>query len=231
MSDIVEKLLIVQEHDCRIRDFEKELKDIPARKEEELKRLEAHKVALAEAEEQLKQKHADVKKLELESEAKNERIVKLRQQQLELKTNKEFKAMETEIKGVEKENSSIEEQQLEMMDVVEKAKADVDSRKNDLASEEAEVQSDINVLDKRVSEVEVELNKLRELREFSIKGIDQDWMKRYERVFERKDKALVPLENGICGGCHMKLPRYIAHDAKKQNGVMVQCELCGRLLY
>ena len=40
MSIVIEKLIVVQEQDCRIRQMEKELKDIPARKTEEIARLD-----------------------------------------------------------------------------------------------------------------------------------------------------------------------------------------------
>jgi len=46
----VEKLLAVQEHDCRIRELEKQIRDIPARKQEEERRLQQHREALAQAE-------------------------------------------------------------------------------------------------------------------------------------------------------------------------------------
>ena len=51
-----EQLLKVQDYDCRIRDMKQEMKDIPARKEQEVSRLNAHKNALAESEEKLKEK-------------------------------------------------------------------------------------------------------------------------------------------------------------------------------
>ena len=59
---------------------------------------------------------------------------------------------------------------------------------------------------------------------------DPEWLDRYDQVFGRKDKALVPIQDGVCSGCHMKLPPYIIHDAKKR-AEMVSCEFCGRLLY
>ena len=77
MARMIEKLLVVQGHDVRIRAMEKEMRDIPARKEAEQARLEEHKAALAELGGELKAKQAAVKELELECDARRQKIDKL----------------------------------------------------------------------------------------------------------------------------------------------------------
>ena len=106
---LIDKLLILQEKDIQIRQMSKELKDIPARKKEEEARLDGHRGAVAEAKEAMKAKQAGLKKSEGDAEALREKIRKLRQQQMELKTNKEFKTMEEEIKGVEAQILKLED--------------------------------------------------------------------------------------------------------------------------
>ena len=44
-----------------------------------------------------------------------------------------------------------------------------------------------------------------------------------------RDRALVNVENGTCTGCHMKLPPYLIHQARKQTEI-VFCGYCGRML-
>ena len=51
---VIDKLLIVQEYDCSIYNMEKEIRDIPVRKEREKFRLDKHKQVLAEDEKNLK---------------------------------------------------------------------------------------------------------------------------------------------------------------------------------
>lgn len=230
MSTAVAKLLVVQEHDSRIREINKELQDIPARKEEEEAKLAGHKELLAQIQEDLKAKQAEVKKLELETEARREKIAKLRQQQLELKTNKEFKAMEAEIKVIEDEISDLEEQELGELEEIEKARAEAEENKKKLLEEETAVQSDLRALNERVSSIEVELKEVQAARDSAASEVDPEWLRMYEPIFKRKGKGLVPVEGEVCGGCHMQLPPYILHDRKKE-AVMVTCDHCGRLLY
>ena len=230
MIAIIEKLLVVQERDCRIRQMEKELKDIPARKKEELARLDGHTKAVAAAKEQLKAKQAGLKKLEGETEGKREKIVKFRQQQMELKTNKEFKAMEDEIKGVGVEIAKIEDQEIVFMEEMEKAKTEIAEKEGLLKEEDVAVHADVKALDERAGGIERELAEIKATRETAAKEVDARWLAYYDRVFGARDKALVPLEDGICGGCHMKLPPAVVHDVRKQTD-MVTCGYCGRLLY
>jgi predicted nucleic acid-binding Zn-ribbon protein len=227
----VDQLLVVQEHDMRILQIEKEMKDIPARKERELERLNGHKAALAKAEEALKAKQAKLKDLEVEVGSKREKITKLRGQQLELKTNKEFKAMEKEIETIESSIGSVEDRELEIMQEIEEARTAVKASAAELAEEESEVNEDIKELDERLAGLEAELAKERAARDAAAEGIDASWMARYNAVLNSKSgAALVSTDNGVCGGCHMTLPPYLCYDAKKRID-MVVCSFCGRLLY
>jgi predicted nucleic acid-binding Zn-ribbon protein len=232
MPTVIEKLLVVQDIDIRIRDIEQRLQDIPRRQEQEQTRLADHKAALAAAEEKLKAARADVSRMELESESRKAKITKLRQQQFELKTNKEFKTMEAEIEAVEAEIRKIEDQELELMEQVEAARAGVAQKKADLDVEEQAVQADVRVLQERAGEIEQELARCRAEREIAVTDVAPDWLAHYERLMVRgRDRALVALEGGVCGGCHMKLPPSFHHATRRHDNEMVVCEYCSRLLY
>ncbi|NQT92990.1 MAG: hypothetical protein HQ559_09525 [Lentisphaerae bacterium] len=226
----IEQLLRVQETDSRIRDLENEMRDIPARKTEEELRLHEHREALEQGEQDLMGVKARVKEQEVEVESRREKIGKLRTQQMELKTNKEFAAMDVEIKAVEREIKGLEDEELVLMEEQEAAMQEIDSRKRLLQEEEALVASDVQNWDKRVTEIEGELVGLKEERSRRVEGVDPELLKRYESIFSRKRVALVSIEGGVCGGCHLKLPPYIIHSARKQLE-MVVCDFCGRLLH
>lgn len=225
-----EKLLAVQELDVRIRDMERELKDIPARKAEEEGRLNEHKEALSVAQSQLKTRQAQLKELELENEGCLGKIQKFRQQQMQLKTNKEFKAMETEVEAVKTEITGLEDRELALMEQIEAARQDVSTREKDLAEEDAAVREDVGVLAARVQDIESEIAQVRNEREEAARDVSRDWLERYDIVMTRRDRALVPLQDGVCGGCHMKLPPYVLH-ATRRGTDMVTCDWCGRLVY
>jgi predicted nucleic acid-binding Zn-ribbon protein len=227
----IEKLLVIQDHDARLLKFERELADIPARKAAIDSLLDDHRHALAEAKEALKVRQSEVKRAELDIESARDKIRKLREQQMQLKSNREFRAMEDEITGVEKVIRGIEDKMLEMMEGVETAQAGVRAKEADLKTEADGVQRETSVIEQRAGDLRAEVQRTQESRAKLAVAIDPDLLKRYERIFNNKrDRALVAVENGSCGGCHMKLPPYICHEARKQTDVVV-CEFCQRMLY
>ena len=228
---IIEQLLVVQEHDSRILQLEKEARDIPLRKDLELERLKGHKVSVEAAEEALKGKLSSLKQLEVETASKQAKIAKLRVQQMDLKTNKEFKAMENEIELIERSIGTTEDKELSVMAEIESARSSVAESRKELEAEEAEVREDIESLDSRLGGLEAEMSDEAAARKSAATDIDSTWLVRYDAIFKSKaGGALVPTAGGICGGCHMTLPPYLQHDAKKRLG-MVVCGFCGRLLY
>lgn len=229
-NGVVDKLLILQERDCSIRRMNRELQDIPKRKEDIQSRLEEHRQALEEAKESLKHEQAKSKEIEVEIASRAEQINKYRIQQLSLKTNEEFKAMENEIKAVEDQIRGLEDQDIELMEEIEKAETNIREKEQALKEEEDSVNRDLAAMDQRSSNMESELGTLHGERGELAEGIDPEWLHRYTVIFEnKKDKAIVTIENGVCSGCHMKVPPQLAHDVRKEN-TMVSCDYCGRLL-
>lgn len=227
----IEKMLILQDHDIRIRETERELKDIPERKREEDARLAGHRAEVVAAEAEHKSRLAAIKQFELDVQTRKEQILKLRRQQMDLKTNKEFATIESEIKTVELAIRGVEDQELDLMALVDEAARQLEARKQALKEEAVVVQRDVVAWDERARGLESELTVARQAREEVAKQITQtEWVTMYQRVFSRKDRAIVPLEEGVCGGCHMKLPPYVIHEVKRQNA-LVTCGYCGRMLY
>jgi predicted nucleic acid-binding Zn-ribbon protein len=227
---LMERLLLVQQHDCLIRNFERELRDIPLRKTETEAKANGHRQAVADSEAQLKKQLAEIKGIETEIGSRNDKIIKLRQQQMTLKTNKEFKAMEDEIKTVEADIRGLEDKQLESMVKLDSAKTHVQEAKAELAKEDAVLQGLIQTLNMRVSEVEKRLAEEKVVRGSAAEGIDSRAMLEYQSILSRRDLAIVAIQDGSCGGCHLKLPAFVAHEARR-NQALVKCNFCGRILH
>lgn len=226
----MQRLLILQDHDIRIRDIERELKDIPERKRIEDARLTQHRADVAKAEEGQKLRQSAIKQLELDVQTRKEQILKLRRQQTELKTNKEFQAIDSEIKTLEGSIRGVEDKELELMALLDEATRLLEASKRDLAQEATVVQRDMAVWDERAAVLQRDLDAARAERATAAATVtEKEWMSLYERVFSRKDRAIVTLDAGVCGGCHMQLPPYVVHDVKK-HARLVTCEYCGRLL-
>lgn len=230
-TPIIEKLLLVQDHDERILKFEKELSDLPRRKASIEGVLEEHKQALSVAKEHVKARQSEIKQAELEVESFREKIRKFREQQLQLKSNKEFRAMEDEVAMVEKTIRGREDQMLEMMEALDAAVAVVKEKEQALRQEESVVQGEVRTMEERGEAIRTEMERVRTARAALAAEADAGRLAQYDRLFANKrSKVLVPVENSACGGCHMKLPPYVCHEARKQT-VPVFCDFCSRMLY
>ena len=226
----IDQLLKLQEFDTVIREGEREARDIPARKQQETARLDAFKKRVEEAQRQLKACEAELKQQELEVKSRQEKINKLRQQQLELKSNKEFKAVETEVEVIEHDIGQLEDRQLGLMDKIDAARKSLGGEATSLKEQETSVLKDIKLLDERLAEMQVRLGKIKNERALAAKDVPAEFLQPYERVLAHKDLALVPLQNGVCGGCHMTLPPAVLHETRKRKA-LVSCGYCVSLLY
>lgn len=230
MTPIIEKLLQIQEQDIRITRLEREIADLPKRKAEIEQRLEEHRKAIHDAKEALKAQLAEMKNAETDVEGRRQGIRKLREQQMQVKTNREFKAIEDEVATAGKGIRGVEDGMLDLMEKVEAAQTNVRAREKDLKVEEEAVRLDVAVMEKRGQAIAGELAQVVEHRKALAAEADPAWLEPYDRIFRsKKDRGLVPVENGICSGCHMKLPPYLCHEARKQVEI-VSCEFCGRML-
>jgi len=138
--------------------------------------------------------------------------------------------MEKEIATVEGRISGLEDTDLGLMEVIEGAERTIRDKEQALREEDQAVKRDLVDMDKRSTNMQSELGALTGERGGLAEGIDPEWLKHYTRIFEnKKDKAVVTIENGVCSGCHMKVPPQLAHNVRKE-GAMVTCDYCGRLL-
>ncbi len=231
MATQVERLLILQECDRRISRLTQEQQDLPQHKRAIEAQLDSYKQVVEQSEDAIRKKTMEQKDLEAQIEQREERISKLRQQQFDVKSNDDYKAMEHQILTIKQEIAGLEEQDLELMESVEELERVRDEKQQLLADEEQSVAEQLTRFGERATSMEEELSRLRTERETLIVDVDPDWLSRYDRIFKHVgDFALVTVDNSTCGGCHMKLPPQIAHDARRLDS-MTTCMYCGRLLY
>lgn len=227
----LEKLLVLQDRDRKLRQILQETRDIPARKQLIESRLKANRDAHLAAQETLKKNLTQIKSVELEIDSVKDTIKKYRTQQGTIKSNDQYRALEREIREQMGRVRELEEREIVLMEETEALKKNVAEREDALKQEEAGVLVDVKALDERLANIQREVDEARKNREAMIVGIDEAWLSRYTRIFNNKgDYALVPVENGTCGGCHMRVPPQLVQDAKRGDA-MVSCSYCGRLLY
>ncbi len=232
MQSSIERLLVLQDRDRKIKQLSREVEDIPARKKLIDTRLNSHRENVQQCQDEFKKKQSSAKQVDVDIEGLKTKILKLREQQNLIKTNEEYKAIEREIGAIQRQISALEDSEIALMEEAEAVKVRLQEVDTILKREEGSVHTDFAALDERLASIQAELNQLKAERSSLVTEIPPDWLSRYERTFKHTgDFALVPVEKGgSCGGCHMKLPPQVVQDVKR-NANMVCCSFCGRVLY
>lgn len=231
MNDILQQLLEVQEYDEKIIDYEKMLRDIPARKDDLRRDVTNAQAALDDANRELKKKMAAVDELELEVNSYKDKLSKYHQQERDIKSNEEYRALQKEIFSLKQEIIKSEDRELELMGEVENCRKLVAEKEAELNEQQRIIEADIQELIEQASAVESELKTLNESRAKLAADIDPKWLSRYERIIKsRRGLAIVNLEGDTCSGCQMRVPPQTVQNVRHGRD-MVTCDFCGRFLH
>ncbi len=230
-SSQIGTLINLQKIDTQIYALCREKEEIP-RMFEKLKEIaEEEKLKIKDAEDDLKALQVKRKDKEIDLASKEENIKKLQTQLFQIKTNKEYTAMQKEIEGLKADNSVLEEEILLMMEEQDKAKKEIDDVKQGVTEKEKELKVKGEEVKLKLADIEKNLTQLNAQRETMTPGIEKSILAKYERVLKNKDGlALVSAEGHACQGCHMNLPPQVINEIKLRNSIII-CENCTRILY
>jgi len=231
MNATVEALLVLQERDVRVTNLSAELENLPRQITAVESDLAARSAKFDEIKNRTRQIEADRKKLDLEVQSKQAAIARYKSQQQQTRKNEEFAALNHEIEHAEKEISTLEDSELELMEAYDKGLATVAEGQKELAQFQEKTKQKKNDLEKRITAVTTELAAAKEKQTAAEQTVPEEDLSRYRRILKsKKDVAIVPIRGGACGGCHMKLTSQTVISARGGEG-LTSCENCGRLVY
>ena len=231
MLEAIEKLLILQDRDRKIRRVQAELAHIEPERQTLKGKTASTQAALDAGKLRLRQIESDRKRLELDVDAKQQQIAKYANQQLLTRKNEEYKALAHEIEGCKADISKIEDQEISLMEQAEVAQKELVRLTS--AANEAKKHADslVSLLGERETNMKKELATLQSDRDGLASVVDEAARSKYDRLAKSKgDNVLVGVQHGVCGGCHMKLPAQTL-VACQSHQELVTCINCGRILF
>jgi hypothetical protein len=168
--------------------------------------------------------------IDLEIVSTKEKIEKYKEQQFQIKTNKQYDALTREIDLAQVHINSLEKE----MEIVEgkaaQAKTDLEKLTPELDELSEELEERQGELDHVNREHEDEELRLKHEREKLVVRIDKNDIRLYERIRKAMSgKAVVPVRRNACGGCFKRVPPQVSVELRKNSRLMA-CEHCGRLL-
>ena len=153
----MEPLLALQEIDDQIYELEQEIKDIPARKDAEMAKLNMAKSSLAAAQDDLRSARSNADSLELQAQATQEYAEKLKDRQGDLKSVKSLAAIDNQIANSKSRQEELENEHLQALEALPDAEKRVTDAQAYVDSEAEDIANYIKELDERLDEAKARL--------------------------------------------------------------------------
>jgi predicted nucleic acid-binding Zn-ribbon protein len=227
----VRALLILQDRDRRLLALAKDLERLPQDEARAKTKLAADEAAVKKAHDALVDCELRLKRLELDVGTRRTTIQRLKVQQFETRKNEEYQALAHEVTRYEKEADDLETRELELMEEMDALRAAQQAAQAALAHTQRLVDEDLASIAQRRARMEAERGEVTTEREQLAAQVPESILPLYHRLMKTKSgMAVAPLDEGKCGGCHMKLiaSTVVAVQTGKE---VTRCEDCGRILY
>jgi len=195
-------------------------------------RLQDFKVLMAEENQQNDSIKKEYRDYEVTVQDNLNLIAKSKDKLSLAKNNKEYQSSLKEIDELEKKNSAIEDDMLEILDKIEEAESKIKAREQEyvLLGEEVE-QSRQKIkaeIEARQHDLEEFNRNLAEARE----KIEPELLKIFERTkqVQANHIALARVVDEVCQGCNVTIPAQLYNELHRRDSLKF-CPKCGRIAY
>ena len=231
MADLLDILKRLQAIDGELFRLRREEREKPKALERVAAQVAAQEAAVKDAESKLTALQLTQKEKEGELQAREVQVKKLQGQLFQVKTNKEYSAMQHEIEALKADNSLLEEAILKIFDAIDQAAKGRKAEQVKLAEQQEQLRRERERIERELSTIRAQIEQLERDRTILTPDVPKASLVAYERILGiREGLAMVPLVNDSCGGCHRRLPPQVMNQVYLKAD-LVTCESCNRILY
>jgi uncharacterized protein len=223
-------LLKLQTIDSKLDEIKKVRGDLP----EEVQDLEDEIIGV---ETRIQKFDSEVKSFQEEIEGRRQRkkeaeklIVKYKEQQMNVRNNREYEALTKEIESEELEIQLCEKKIREASDKITRKNEEIADTKKTLNARKHDLDNKKGELDNIMQESEEDEAKLLKDREKQTKQIEERLLRSYDKIRGNavNGLAVVMVKRDACGGCFNVVPPQRQVEIKEKKKIIV-CEHCGRI--
>lgn len=199
--------------------------------QEKRKQLENKKALSGQKHEDLTSIQKKINNKELDLKTDEEQISKFNIQLNQIKTNKEYSALRSEIGCKEADKSLLEDEILNLMSKLESLDKEHKELSEGLKHDEEKLKDFIKSVDEDIIKTDEEVAKLRNDQEKYSSLLDENTLYHYKRLSNRKDgKPIAQVVDNVCGGCFMNVtPQTL--NLLMGGKELVLCPNCQRILF
>jgi len=231
LKDKISSLIRLQGCDTRIKDLHARKREAPLRINGLEKELNDRTMKFKEKHDNIEQYKKDRRKLEQEVQDLENKAGKSQIKLNSIRSNKEYTAALKEIDDLNREKSLKEDKILQLMEEIEELEKDWSESREEEERLRKRFESEKREIEKEMEGLNKELNLLEKQRAEYCKEVDNDLLKNYMFLKERKGGlAIGPVIGGVCQACFMGIPPQKYNELIKCNSLMT-CPNCNRLIY
>jgi predicted nucleic acid-binding Zn-ribbon protein len=224
-------LVTLQELEVAIKRFEeavdakpRELEPLTRVRDEAQANVAKHRKDLEDIDKQRRQIEAEVTQDQYN-------LQKAQRKLLEVKTNKEYAAVLVEIDTLKQKISAREDKVLQLMELAELRKQQVQDLDRQVKEEEQRLTEARRQNEAELAVLQRLLAERRQSREAALQQLDRPVLEMYLRLLQsRKGLAVVGIKDGACEGCHLTLPPQLIQEVRRGDR-LITCSHCQRILY
>lgn len=231
MSEVMQRILALWEIDQSLHKLRGMLSDLRAEEARLLARLEAEDQAWEER----KKRHQELRHLAnakaLEVDETDDRI-RAYQKKLDhdIIPYKEMEYLKEQVEFLRARLEELEEEALGLMDEVEADAERLGEEEKQHQERRRGLEEELERIRARQEKLTAEAEELSGRRQEALAALPQNWREHYERLHETIPDPVAPVENGACGGCHLRISDPLMERVREGREVVI-CENCSRFLY
>ena len=231
MPEKIKKLAELQSIDSKLSFIEKSKGNLPYIVNELTQEISESNYEIAGLENLKTELENSLKESKSTIESSRIMLEKYKNQRNMVTNNKEYEALIKEIEF--REGLVVEEEQnvKNMSENIIKNSTVLESKTKAVAEKIQMLNEKKNQLEEKLAETSEEQKILEEKRNNLVAKIDKHLYNLYERIYGSKGQvAVVPANEGHCGGCFTILPSQKLSELKRAESI-VQCDACSRILF
>ncbi len=231
MEQIFDKLRSLQDILSEKYKIENDIEEIPrnlSTKIELLNRLKKTYISKNNDFEKAKNRIKELRQKTIDAEIVREKYEK---QMDIIKTQREYEALDKEIKMATELEQSLRRDMQNQEKIVEEMKTTIEKEEQLIQKQEEEIKIEQSRIKQEKKDKTKLLLKYEKEESKITPDLDEDILFKFERIIKNKSGlGIVPIVEGVCTGCHMILPPQYVNDVRIGKKIMF-CTECSRILY
>jgi predicted nucleic acid-binding Zn-ribbon protein len=230
MNGDLELLLQLQSIDYDLGELERSKEYIPDMMENLQGEINEAETKLESTTEALTGARREQKEVDLELQEKQEKLKKLQERMMAIKTNKEYDALVSEIDQIKSNISELESRAMALMESIEQYEKDVVDLEKRFTEFKQTNSEQLESLQAQIDSVGSKIQMKQKERQELVAQVNKRIISTYDRI--RKGKggaAVVAVKKRACGSCYKALPPQKIQEIKLGERI-ITCDSCGRML-